>query len=82
MTRRFPRPIGAAALVLSLSLAAVPAMAQESPFEGVNRRFNDVAPKIGESLPALSVYDLEGRAVQIRELVRGHYTVLVLGCLT
>ena len=43
---------------------------------------DEVAPQMGESLPALSVYDLKGGEVKIQDLLHGHYTVLVLGCLT
>ena len=40
------------------------------------------APEIGEPLPDLTIVDANGGPVNLREIARGHYTVLVLGCLT
>lgn len=44
--------------------------------------FERLAPRIGEQLPDLSIYDDSGKPVNIRELAKGKYTVLILGCLT
>lgn len=53
----------------------------ESPRQGVVRRFLEAAPRIGEDLPEVSAYDAAGQMVNLRSL-KGHYTVLVFGCLT
>ena len=42
----------------------------------------EMAPKIGEPLPDISVVDRDGNPVNVREVASEHYTVLVLGCLT
>jgi len=44
--------------------------------------FENLAPKVGEQLPDLTIYDDSGNPVNIRELARGQYKVLILGCLT
>ena len=46
-----------------------------------NLRF-EAAPKIGERVPDLTIFDERGNPVNLREVAREHYTVLVLGCLT
>lgn len=50
-------------------------------YQAPDLRFH-VAPKIGAQLPDLAIADEHGNPVNIRELAREHYTVLVLGCLT
>ena len=52
------------------------------PRELVERRFAQSAPAVGEAVPDLPVYDSEGNELRFRDLVQGHYTVLILGCLT
>lgn len=44
--------------------------------------FEERAPEIGEPLPDISIFDEAGKPVDIRQLARENYTVLVLGCLT
>ena len=39
-------------------------------------------PEVGQMVPDLELVGDDGRLVQLRELTRGHYTVMVLGCLT
>ena len=46
------------------------------------RNFDAVAPKVGEPMPDVLVYDDEGTSHRLPELLRGHYSVLILGCLT
>ena len=48
----------------------------------VSRGFETVAPAIGELMPDLSVHDRDGKELRLRELLKGRYTVLILGCLT
>ena len=43
--------------------------------------FGRSAPKIGDSLPEVSAFDAEGKEFNLSSL-KGHYTVLVFGCLT
>jgi hypothetical protein len=42
----------------------------------------EVAPDVGEQIPDVSVVDRNGDPVNLRDMTREHYTVLVLGCLT
>ena len=50
--------------------------------DAVSARFEASAPDIGEPMPSLTVYDRDGKPLRLRELLQGHYTVIVLGCLT
>ena len=83
-----------AVIVLS---AAAPAAAQRGGrgrFQGmdrergfsardmVNSKFDVAAPAIGESMPDITVYDEAGKPVSLKNLLEGHYSVVVLGCLT
>ncbi|MBM4089831.1 MAG: hypothetical protein FJ276_10445 [Planctomycetes bacterium] len=54
--------------------------AGESPGQELYRAFTR-APKVGEKAPDIQLYDAEGRPFRLGQL-RGHYTVLVFGCLT
>ena len=44
-------------------------------------RFLREAPKVGEALPDLTLYDSGGGEVHLGSM-RGHFTVLTFGCLT
>jgi hypothetical protein len=44
--------------------------------------FEADAPKIGEPLPAITIYDDLGNPVNVRDLAPENYKVLILGCLT
>ncbi len=39
-------------------------------------------PKVGEMVPDVTIVDDQGRPVSVRDLARGQYTVMTLGCLT
>ena len=70
--------------ILGAALLAV-ALAAFLPLQAQPRRpgsFSDSVPDVGDALPDLTLHDAEGKAVQLQDLLRGHYTVLVLGCLT
>ncbi len=59
---------------------------QETPKadESSQRRpseFERRSPSIGERLPDVEVYDAQGNRFRL-SVLRGHYTVLVFGCLT
>jgi len=45
-------------------------------------RFLELGPKVGEQLPDVTIVDDMGMPVNIREITKGNYSVLVLGCLT
>jgi hypothetical protein len=46
------------------------------------QRFLDLGPKVGEQMPDVTIVDDMGMPVNIREITKGNYSVLVLGCLT
>ena len=49
---------------------------------GMDTRFMDIVPDIGEQLPDISIVDDQGNPVNMRDITTGQYTVLTLGCLT
>ena len=74
---------------LVLALIATPLMSnaqqgQRGPGgpSGDMPRFLEEGPKVGEQLPDLTIVDDMGMPVNIREITKGNYSVLVLGCLT
>ena len=46
------------------------------------RSFERDAPSVGDIMPDAVVYDRDGTERRLRDLVTGHPTVLILGCLT
>lgn len=48
----------------------------------VEERFAAAAPAIGEAAPDVTVLDADGKEHQLRTILEGNYSVLVLGCLT
>ena len=52
------------------------------PREAVMLRFEAAAPKVGEPLPDIVIHDRTSKELRLRELLQGHHTVLILGCLT
>ena len=52
------------------------------PEGGPVRGFERGAPEIGEAMPDVVLFDAEGREIRLQEVLRGRYTVLILGCLT
>ncbi len=72
------------ALALSLGLVAT-AAAQPGGPDGrgmLIRNFEASAPAVGELMPNLPVYDRDGQESRLAALLDGHFTVLILGCLT
>jgi hypothetical protein len=63
-----------------LGLLALPAMAPAQPRRSEAEFVRD-KPAIGDLLPALTVYDAQGKELKTSSL-RGHYSVLTFGCLT
>ncbi|MEE8094238.1 MAG: hypothetical protein V3T47_08370 [Gammaproteobacteria bacterium] len=49
---------------------------------GMDTRFMDIVPDIGEQLPDISIFDDQGNPINMRDITTGQYTVLTLGCLT
>ena len=49
---------------------------------GLDTRFMATAPAIGEQIPDVTIVDDQGNPVNMRDITRGQYTVLTLGCLT
>ena len=45
-------------------------------------RFESAAIQVGELIPDLTVVDDQGNPANIRDITRGHYTTITLGCLT
>ncbi len=68
-------------LLAALGLAGS-TLAQFDPRQQASGRFEATAPAVGEPLPDLAVYDARGEERPLGELLQGHYTVIVLGCLT
>ena len=65
---------------LVLLFGSLTAAAQNGP--PVMPQFEADAPKVGEPLPDVTIYDDLGNPVNLRELSDENYKVLVLGCLT
>ncbi len=81
MRAKGDRAVWALGLLAALGLAGS-AQAQLDPRQQATRRFEATAPAVGEPLPDLTVYDTGGEELRLGELLHGHYTVIVLGCLT
>jgi cytochrome oxidase Cu insertion factor (SCO1/SenC/PrrC family) len=45
-------------------------------------RFESAVAQVGELIPDLTVVDDQGNPVNLRDITRGHYTTITLGCLT
>ena len=78
------RKIVHATVVLAFLAAPTLASAQRAMGgpSGDIPRFIELGPKVGEQLPDLTIVDDMGSPVNIREITKGNYSVLVLGCLT
>ena len=80
------RALSAAGLLtLSLAIAAA-AQPPTGPGAGAAReasqRFERAAPKVGETMPNLQIYGADGKQIWLHDELRGHPSVLILGCLT
>lgn len=74
------RPTSLIAVVLFLAVVPLGAQAQQRMQER-EQEFLETKPLIGESLPEVTIYSLDGSPFETSDL-RGHYTVLTFGCLT
>ena len=45
-------------------------------------RFETAAAQVGELIPDLTIVDDQGNPAKLRDITRGHYTTITLGCLT
>ena len=81
MRAKGDRALWALGLLAAMGLAGS-AQAQLDPRQQAIRRFEATAPAVGEPLPDLAVYDAGGEKRRLGQLLQGHYTVIVLGCLT
>jgi hypothetical protein len=85
----------ALALVLGFGLVAAPVLAENAGIQeesqqetesfglqALKERFEAAAPAVGDLVPEMPVYTAQGEKVQFRDLVLGHYSVVVFGCLT
>ncbi len=81
MRAKEDRALWALGLLAAMGLAGS-AQAQLDPRQQAIRRFDATAPAVGEPLPDLAVYDAGGEQRRLSDLLQGHYTVIVLGCLT
>ena len=66
-------------LILAGLLHASLVVAQGTPPQV---RFESAAVQVGELIPDLTVVDDQGNPANIRDITRGHYTTITLGCLT
>lgn len=87
MIRRLSSFLTFAALLglVGVASAQAPAgmgMAAGAGPSGMDTRFMDIVPGIGEQLPDISIVDDQGNPVNMRDITTGQYTVLTLGCLT
>lgn len=73
-------------LILLSAVTALPAQessdALRKAMDAVTRRFEAAAPAIGEAVPDVEVYDAKGNKKRLGAMLKDHYTVIVLGCLT
>lgn len=76
------RNIVHASIVLGMVAAPSLSSAQRAGPSGDMPRFLENGPKVGEQLPDLTIFDDMGTPVNIRDITKGSYSVLVLGCLT
>ena len=69
-------------LGMMFSVNALTARLQNQNRSGAEQPwFNETGLKIGDAFPEISVFDAQGKPFNTRNL-KGHYTVLVNGCLT
>jgi len=66
-------------LILAALLQTSVVVAQGTPPQV---RFESAAAQVGELIPDLTVVDDQGNPVNLRDITRGHYTTITLGCLT
>ena len=70
-------------LLLLVVLAAIPmnSILAQGALLPPDVRFEN-GPKIGDRVPDLTIVDDQGNPANLRDITRGHYTTITLGCLT
>ncbi len=58
-----------------------PEPANDSPRRSMQRRFDRSTPAVGSPLPDVTAFDADGNPFHLGSL-KGHYSVIVFGCLT
>jgi cytochrome oxidase Cu insertion factor (SCO1/SenC/PrrC family) len=66
-------------LIIAALLQTGVVVAQGTPPQS---RFAENGPKVGDLIPDLTIVDDQGNPVNLRDITRGHYTTITLGCLT
>jgi len=56
-------------------------VADGSPRQSMQGRFDASSPAVGQPLPDVAAYDADGNPMNLGNL-KGHYSVIVFGCLT
>ena len=70
-------------LLMAVVFAAIPvnSILAQGPLLPPDVRFEN-GPKVGDRVPGITIVDDQGNPANIRDVARGHYTVMTLGCLT
>ena len=68
-------------LLVVLAAAPVNSILAQGALLPPDVRFEN-GPKIGDRVPDLTIVDDQGNPANLRDITRGHYTVMTLGCLT
>ena len=68
-------------LLVVLATTPVNSILAQGPLLPPDVRFEN-GPKVGDRVPDLSIVDDQGNPANIRDITRGQYTVMTLGCLT
>ena len=68
-------------LLLVLAAAPVNSILAQGALLPPDVRFEN-GPKVGDRVPDLTIVDDQGNPANLRDITRGHYTVMTLGCLT
>ncbi len=68
-------------ILMVISIVPVSIVLAQGALLPPDARFEN-GPKVGEMVPDVTIVDDQGNPASIRELTRGRYTVLTLGCLT
>ncbi len=68
-------------LLVVLAAAPVNSILAQGALLPPDVRFEN-GPKVGDRVPDLTIVDDQGHPANLRDITRGHYTVMTLGCLT
>ncbi|MFP6828626.1 MAG: hypothetical protein VCC36_06240 [Gammaproteobacteria bacterium] len=68
-------------LLVVLAAAPVNSILAQGALLPPDVRFEN-GPTVGDRVPDLTIVDDQGNPANLRDITRGHYTVMTLGCLT